>query len=46
VGPQHYADAGFLYYLPDDFEIDVRSGSGLNRHAQGFFAGTGFAVRY
>jgi hypothetical protein len=46
VGPQHYADVGFLYYITKDFEIDVRAGSGLNHHAQGLFAGTGFAVRY
>jgi hypothetical protein len=46
VGPQHYADVGFLYWITKNFEIDVRAGSGLNQHAQGFFAGTGFAMRF
>jgi len=46
VGPQQYADVGFLYCITKSFEVDVRAGSGLNQHAQGLFAGTRFAVRY
>jgi hypothetical protein len=45
-GPQHYFVGGFVYFLNKNFEIDIRSGVGLNRHAQGYLLGSGFAVRY
>ena len=44
--PQHYFNGGFTYRLTPDIQFDVRTGVGLNRHADDFFAGTGFAVRY
>ena len=44
--PEHYVNGGFTYKVTPDFQLDVRAGCGLNRHAQDFFAGAGFAVRY
>lgn len=46
VGPQYYFNGGFLYRVTPDFQLDVRSGLGLNRHADDFFTGLGFAVRF
>lgn len=43
---QYYADGGFQYFLSDNFAFDVRAGVGLNRHANDFFTGVGFAFRY
>ncbi len=45
-GPQHYFDGGFTYKVTDNFQLDIRAGVGLNRHAEDFFIGSGFAVRY
>lgn len=44
--PQYYLNGGFQYYFTDNFAADIRAGVGLNRHADDFFAGTGFVVRY
>jgi hypothetical protein len=46
VGPQHYFDGGFTYKVTDNLQLDIRAGVGLNRHADDFFVGSGFAVRY
>ena len=46
VGPQHYFDGGFFYKVTDNFQLDIRAGVGLNRHADDYFIGSGFAVRY
>lgn len=46
IGPEHYADGGFTYKITPNFQLDVRAGVGLNRHADDFFAGSGFAIRY
>ena len=42
----HYFNGGFTYRLTPNIQLDIRAGLGLNRHADDFFAGTGFAVRY
>jgi hypothetical protein len=44
--PEYYADGGFTYRITNNFQLDIRAGVGLNRHADDFFAGSGFAVRY
>jgi hypothetical protein len=46
VGPEHYLDGGFTFLVSDDFQLDARAGLGLNNHADDFFTGVGFAVRY
>jgi hypothetical protein len=46
TGPQHYAVGGLVYYLNDNFEVDIRAGAGLNEHANDLIAGAGFSVRY
>lgn len=45
-GPQQYFDGGFTYKVTDNFQLDIRAGVGLTRHADDFFAGSGFSVRY
>jgi hypothetical protein len=44
--PEYYADGGFTYRITNNFQLDIRAGVGLNRYADDFFAGSGFAVRY
>lgn len=46
LGLEHYLDGGFTYKLTPAFQLDIRAGVGLNRHAADFFAGSGFAVKY
>lgn len=46
VVPQYYFDGGFTYKFTPNFQYDIRAGVGLNRYADDFFAGTGFAVRF
>jgi hypothetical protein len=46
VGPEQYFDGGFTYLVTNNFQLDIRAGVGLNDHADDFFAGAGFAVRY
>jgi hypothetical protein len=46
TGPRHSAVGGFVYFITEDLEIDVRAGVGLNSRADDFLAGAGFAVRY
>jgi len=45
-GPQQYFDGGFTYKVTDNFQLDISAGVGLNRHADNFFVGSGFSVRY
>ena len=46
AGPEYYLDGGLTYKFTPNFQVDVRVGTGLNRRADDFFAGSGFAVRY
>jgi hypothetical protein len=46
IGPEYYFDGGFTYKVTNNFQLDIRGGVGLNRHAEDFFVGSGFAVRY
>jgi hypothetical protein len=46
VVAEHYFDGGFTYKVTSNFQLDIRAGFGLNRHAIDFFSGAGFAVRY
>jgi hypothetical protein len=46
VGPEHFLQGGFTYLVTNNFQLDIRAGFGLNRHAEDFFTGAGFAVRY
>jgi hypothetical protein len=46
IGPEHYFDGGFTYKVTPLFQLDIRAGVGLNRHADDFFVGSGFAVKY
>jgi hypothetical protein len=46
VTAQYYFDTGFSYKITPDFQVDIRAGFGLNKHADDFFTGAGFAVRY
>ena len=46
TGARHYAVGGAGFFIPKDIAVDVRAGVGLNRDANDFLAGTGFAVRY
>jgi hypothetical protein len=44
--PQHYIVGGFVYFLNNNLEVDIRAGVGLNMHASDYLLGTGFAARY
>ncbi len=46
TGPEHFFNGGFTFLVNDDFQLDVRAGLGLNDHADDFFTGAGFAVRF
>jgi Putative MetA-pathway of phenol degradation len=46
VGPEHYVNGGFVYLVTNNFQLDIRAGVGLNRHADNFFTGAGMAYRY
>jgi hypothetical protein len=43
---QEYVVGGFVYFLTNNFEVDIRAGVGLNNHASDYLVGTGFAARY
>jgi hypothetical protein len=45
-GPQHYVVTGFVYFLSNDMEIDIRAGVGLTNHSSNYLAGSGFSIRY
>jgi hypothetical protein len=46
TGPQHYAGGGLVYFITNNFLIDIRATCGLNDHADDFLAGAGFGLRY
>jgi hypothetical protein len=43
--PQHYYDAGLIYLVTPNFQLDWRAGLGLNDAADGFFTGCGLTIR-
>lgn len=43
---QEYVVGGFVYFLNNNLEVDIRAGVGLNNHASDYLLGTGFAARY
>ena len=42
----HSVNGGFTYLIDNNFQIDVRIGTGLNEEADDFFTGIGFAWRF
>jgi hypothetical protein len=46
IAPEYYFDGGFTYLVNNNFQLDIRGGVGLNKHADDYFVGSGFAVRY
>jgi len=44
--PENYFNGGLTYKVTPDFQLDIRAGVGLNDHADDFFTGAGFAIRY
>ncbi len=45
AGPRHYAVGGLVYFITRDFEVDFRTGVGLNGNSNDFLVGVGFAAR-
>jgi len=45
VGPEYYFNGGFTYKVTPNLQFDIRSGVGLNEHADDFFAGLGVSIR-
>jgi hypothetical protein len=45
-GPQHYAVGGLVYFITNNFAVDVRAGVGLNSLSNRFLAGAGFTARF
>jgi len=37
---------GLVYFIMNNLEVDIRAGVGLNKRANDFLTGVGFAVRY
>lgn len=46
IGQRHYGVGGLVYFITNNLEVDVRAGVGLNKRANDFLTGAGFAVRY
>ncbi|MBI1825417.1 MAG: transporter [Planctomycetes bacterium] len=44
-GPAHTHAGGFIFVITRDFHLDLRAGYGINREADDYFVGAGFAVR-
>lgn len=42
----HYVNTGLVFPITEDFQIDLRIGTGLNEEADDLFAGIGFAFRF
>jgi hypothetical protein len=45
-GPQHYAVGGLVYFITNNFAVDVRAGVGLNSLSNRLLAGAGFTARF
>ncbi len=43
--PDNQADAGLLWVVRNNIQLDVAAGRGLNRAATDFFVTTGFSIR-
>ena len=46
VVPTYNYQAGFLYLVTNNFQLDIRAGLGLNDPADDFFTGAGVSYRY
>jgi Putative MetA-pathway of phenol degradation len=46
IFPQNYFDGGFTYKPVPYMQFDLRAGVGLNEHADDFFVGVGYSVKY
>jgi len=46
AGSRHYAVGGLVFFVTKNFAVDFRAGAGLNREANRFLIGTGFAFRH
>jgi hypothetical protein len=44
--PQNYMDAGLLYRLSPNIQLDLRAGLGLSGRPDDFFTGAGFSIRF
>jgi Putative MetA-pathway of phenol degradation len=44
--PQNFMDAGMLYRLSTNMQVDLRAGLGLSGRPDDFFTGAGFSVRF
>jgi hypothetical protein len=44
--PLHFMDAGVLYLLSPDMQLDFRTGFGLSGRPGDFFTGAGYSVRF
>ena len=42
---QQFLNGGFTYLVSNNFQLDIRSGLGLNREAENFFTGAGLSIR-
>jgi outer membrane putative beta-barrel porin/alpha-amylase len=45
IGQRHYGVGGLVYFVTNNLAIDIRAGAGLNKQANDFLVGVGFAVR-
>jgi hypothetical protein len=45
-GAAHNLNGGFTYLLNDNLQLDVNGGLGMNRRADAYFLGAGFAFRF
>jgi len=46
VRPEHYANGGFKFLINNNLQLDIFAGLGLNRAADDYFIGGGFAQRF
>jgi hypothetical protein len=45
-GAAHNLNGGFTHLLNDNLQLDVNGGLGMNRRADDYFLGAGFAFRF
>jgi hypothetical protein len=43
---EHYFNGGFIYRVTNNFQLDIRAGTGLSEQATDFFCGLGSVVRF